>query len=231
MLKLNRMKLVFALGGSIVVPDKPDTGYIKRFAKFADELSAKHRLVIVVGGGKTARQRIAKAITEGASQDEQDMVGIEATRENAKMVAEAIGEKANQKIPKGFDDAIKIFESGKITVMGGTEPGHSTDAVAIIMGERIGSDIVFKTTDVGGIYDKDPQRFSDAKRFDIMTPDQLLERVAKMAQTPGRYELVDLLGAKVLKKAKLKMIALDGRDLGNIRKAIEGKPFVGTTVE
>jgi len=226
------MKLVFALGGSIVIPDKPDAVYIKKFAAFARELAEEgHRLVIVVGGGKTARRRIAKAAEMGASQSEQDEEGIKATRENAKLMAQAIGGQANQKIPEDIDSCKRIFDSGKITLMGGTEPGHSTDAVAIMMGEKIGSDIIFKTTDVGGIYDKDPQKHSDAKRFDKLTVGKLLDMVSGLPQAPGTYELVDLLGVNILKKAKLKMIALDGRDIENMRNAIDGKPFVGTVVE
>jgi uridylate kinase len=225
------MKLVFALGGSVVVPENIDYTYIRRFADFATRLSKKHQIVIVVGGGRTARRAISKAKEDGANQVECDYAGIDASRENAKMLIDALDGNANSDVPQDFISAKREFEDGKIVVMGGTEPGHSTDAVAIIIGEYIDANIIFKITDVDGIYDKDPQKFDDAKRYEFLSLDKLQEMVLGLSQEAGKYELVDMVGVKILQRSGIKCIALSGHDFDNIDKAIEGKKFTGTVIQ
>ncbi|MBN2518825.1 MAG: UMP kinase [Candidatus Altiarchaeota archaeon] len=225
------MKIVFALGGSILVPDEPDLEFMRKFAGFVKELSKKHRIAIVVGGGRAARRRISEARKKGANEVECDYIGIEASRENARMFAEILGEMANREIPGDFLEAKAIWDKGKGIVMGGTEPGHSTDAVAVILAEYLNADLVLKTTDVDGIYDKDPQKSKNAKMFKTLPLDKLQDMVAHLSQDAGKYELIDMVGVKILQRSGIKCIALNGRNLENIKKAIEGKGFVGTVIK
>ena len=214
-----------------MVPDKVDYAYIRRFADFATKLAKTHQVVIVVGGGKTARRAIATAKEQGANQVECDYAGIDASRENAKMLIDALDGNANNEVPHDFISAKKEFDGGKIIVMGGTEPGHSTDAVAIIMGEYIDANIIFKITDVDGIYDKDPQKFGDAKRYKFLSLDKLQEMVLGLSQEAGKYELVDVVGVKILQRSGIRCIALSGHDFKNIEKAINGSKFIGTIIQ
>ena len=210
-------------------PDGIDEEYVHKFAKFANELAKKHKLGIVVGGGKLARRKILEAQVKGANQGECDYIGIDASRYNASVVSQAMG--ITPKIPEGFKDARKMMDEKGLVIMGGTEPGHSTDAVAIILAEYSNADIVFKVTNVAGVYDKDPKKYSDAKLLKTLSPEQLEKMVTGLSQEAGKYELVDIVGVEVLKRSKLKMIALDGHDLDNMKKAIEGKGFVGTIIQ
>jgi len=221
------MKIVFALGGSIVHPNNIDEEYVAKFAKFANELAKKHKLGIVIGGGKLARRKIEEARKKGANQSECDYLGIDASRYNASVVSQAMGILSH--IPESLKDARKIMDKG-VVIMGGTEPGHSTDAVAVLLAEYANADIVFKLTDVAGIYDKDPQRFKDATMFKELSIEQLEKMVVGLSQEAGKYELVDIIAVEILKRSKIKMIALDGHDLDNIGRAIEGKSFVGTVI-
>jgi uridylate kinase len=223
------MKIVFALGGSIVFPKELDEGYVERFSKFALELAQKNSLVIVVGGGKKARKAIAEARKKGANEVECDYEGIEASRYNASVISQAMG--IEPQVPESLIQARQILATEGIVLMGGTEPGHSTDAVAALMAEYIDADLLLKVTDVDGIYDKDPQKFKGAKRFDKLAASELERMVKELSQDAGKYELMDLLGVKVVQRSKIKMIVLDGRDIENMKKAIEGKKFVGTAVE
>ena len=225
------MKIIFALGGSVLVPDEPDLEFMRKFAEFVRELSENHRIAIVVGGGKTARRRITEARGKGANEVECDYLGIDASRENARMLAEVLGDAANQETPKDFLEAMKIWNDGKIVVMGGTEPGHSTDAVAAILAEYVGADLIIKTTDVNGIYDKDPQKFKDAKMFDKLSLDKLQEMVQSLSQEAGKYELIDLVAIKILQRSKIKCIVLSGRDLENVKRAVSGGKVVGTVIK
>jgi len=225
------MKIIFALGGSVLVPDEPDLEFVRKFAEFVKDLSGEHRFAIVVGGGKTARRRIEEARSRGANEVECDYIGIEASRENARMLAEVLGDGANQEIPKDFVEAKRTWDSGKIVVMGGTEPGHSTDAVAAILAEHVGGDLILKATDVDGIYDKDPQKFKDAKMFKELSLDKLQGMVQSLSQEAGKYELIDIVAIKILQRSKIRCIVLNGRNLENIKSAISGGKVVGTVIK
>ena len=222
------MKIVFALGGSVVNPDGIDEEYVRAFANFAKELAKKHKLGIVIGGGRLARRKIEEARKKGANQSECDYIGIDASRYNASVVSQAMGMAPH--IPESLKDARRIMDDKGIVIMGGTEPGHSTDAVAVILAEYANADMVFKVTDVPGIYDKDPQKFKDAKMFKELAIGQLEKMVVGLSQEAGKYELVDIVAVEVLKRSGVKMIALDGHDLDNINHAIDGKSFVGTVI-
>lgn len=222
------MKAVFALGGSVVVPKEVDEKYVEEFAEFALKLAKKHTLGIVVGGGQTARKAIKEARARGDNEAKCDYAGIEASRYNAAVVSQAMG--IEPLIPETILEAGKVLKTEGIVLMGGTEPGHSTDGVATLLGEYIDADLVIKITDVDGIYDKDPQKFKDAKMFKKLSIDELEKMTIGLSQEAGGYELFDMLAVKILKRSGIRSITLNGRDLGNLEKAIEGKDFVGTVV-
>jgi uridylate kinase len=223
------MRIVFALGGSVVYPDKLDDKYIANFAKFALELTKKHKLAIVVGGGMSARAAIEQARARGANEAECDYAGIEASRYNASVVSQAMG--IEPLIPDTIREAKKVLDTEGIVIMGGTEPGHSTDAVAAILAEYIGADIFIKASNIDGVYDSDPKTNPKAKLLKKLSIQDLLEMVNGLSQDAGNYRLFDVLAVKMIKRSGIKAITLDGRDLKNIKKAIDGKGFIGTVIQ
>jgi uridylate kinase len=223
------MKIVFALGGSVVVPDKLDEKYVEQFAKFALEMSKKHTLAIVVGGGQTARSAIDECRKGGANEAACDYAGIEASRYNASVISQAMG--IEPLIPETVKNAKQVLETEGIVIMGGTEPGHSTDAVAAILAEYVGADIYLKISNVDGVYDSDPKKNPDAKRFDKLSIDELSKMVDGLSQDAGKYCLFDMLSVKMLKRSGIKTVVLEGHDLNNIRAAIQKKKFTGTIIE
>ncbi|MFC2154727.1 UMP kinase [Candidatus Altiarchaeota archaeon] len=225
------MKVIISVGGSIIAPDEVDVDYVKGFAALMRKLSDKYELVVVAGGGKTARRYINHAREFGASEIFCDLMGIDATRMNARVVSAAIGEKANFEPPNTYMGAVKAMDFGKIVVMGGTDPGHSTDAVAALLAEYIGADLLIKATAVDGVYDKDPHQNKDSKRFDKISVVDLVNLVKSYSVGAGKYELIDLLAAKIIQRSKIKTLFIDGRDLDNMQKAIEGKKFTGTIID
>lgn len=225
------MKIVISLGGSIIAPDGIDKEFIESFAKLARELHKKHTLAIVTGGGRTARKYIEPAREFGASEVLCDLIGIDATRLNARLISAAIGPEANFEPPKDHLEGLKALDFGKIAVMGGTTPGHSTDAVAALFAEYMKADLFINASDVDGVYDKDPGKHKDAKRFDKLSVEHLVDMIKNKSVGAGRYELIDILAVKVIQRSRIKTIFLSGRDLENMKKAIEGKKFTGTTIE
>lgn len=136
--------------------------YANIFKKIKDE---GHEVAIVVGGGKTAREYIEIGRELGASESFCDELGIMATRMNAMILITALGDYSIKKVPTSFEEAELILNLGKIPVMGGTHPGHTTDAVAASLAEFINADLLVIGTNVDGVYDKDPNKYEDAKNL------------------------------------------------------------------
>jgi uridylate kinase len=223
------MNIVFSIGGSILAPDVVDESYVKRLAAVLLDLSHRHRLAVVVGGGKPARNDIAKAREKGASWAECDHVGILATRRNAEALVSALNNDSNQKIPNSIHEATSMFGK-KILVMGGTEPGHSTDAVAALIGDWVGAQLFINASNVDAVYDKNPQRHSDAKPIPVISVDALEKLLCGEGFNAGEYPLLDPTALKVIKRASIKTIILDGRDLSNMKAAADGQTFRGTSI-
>lgn len=162
-----KMRIVFDLGGSVVMPKEGAKAekimeYANIFKKIKDE---GHEVAIVVGGGKTAREYIEIGRELGASESFCDELGIMATRMNAMILITALGDYSIKKVPTSFEEAELILNLGKIPVMGGTHPGHTTDAVAASLAEFINADLLVIGTNVDGVYDKDPNKYEDAKNL------------------------------------------------------------------
>ncbi len=225
------MKIVISIGGSVVVPEKIDKEYVGSFAGFIRELSKKHSLALVVGGGKTAREYIDVARGFGSSETFCDMIGINVSRINAMLLISGIGGGVNL-LPSGdLVSARKAFEDGRIVVMGGAHPGQSTDAVAALLAEFIRADLLINASDVDGVYNLDPQRHGDARRYDVISTGDLLDILKSKSLRAGKYELIDTLAVKIIQRSGIKTIFLNGRDLKNMEDAIDEKKFIGTVIE
>lgn len=219
------MKIVLSLGGSVF----GDVDRIKKFAKAIENISCE-KLFVVVGGGKTARDYIGKARELGADETFCDYVGIEVTRLNAMLLIAALKNVA-KKVPRDFVEAYDLSMTSKIVVMGGTFPGHTTDATAALLAEFVGADLLLNATSVNGVYSEDPKKSKNAKRFKRLTPSELVEIVKKGEIKAGSSNVVDLLAAKIIERSGIKTIIFLGEP-ENLKRAVEGDvEEIGTIVE
>ena len=222
------MKIVIAIGGSILLKEYN----CKKFQEYSSslkDLSKEHELFVVVGGGKPAREYIRVVRDLGAGEAQCDDIGIEVTRINAKLLLSALGDIAYQRVPHNFQEALEFSASGKIVVMGGTEPAHSTDAVSAILAEYINADQLINLTSVDGMYTKDPNKFDDAELVSQITATDLLEFLSGKDVKAGTYEFFDTTAAQMIKRSKLQTVITNGYEPENLIKAINGEN-VGTKV-
>ncbi len=224
------MKIVFSLGGSILAPDEIDPSFLEEVAEFLRELTQRHKVYVVVGGGKIARKYQQAARKLDASDELLDWLGIYATRLNALLLSSAIGKRANRQIPQTVAEAIAQAKSKEIVVMGGTDPKHSTDAVAAQLAETVGADLLINASNIDGVYNKDPKKFSDATLIEEMSADELLTLVEGIPQSPGNYALMDKMAVESIIRSKVKTIILHGHDLENLKDVINGESFTGTVI-
>ena len=222
------MKIVIAIGGSILLKEY-NCKKFQEYSSILKDLSKEHELFVVVGGGKPAREYIGVVRDLGAGEAQCDDIGIEVTRINAKLLLSALGDIAYQRVPHNFQEALEFSASGKIVVMGGTEPAHSTDAVSAILAEYINADQLINLTSVDGMYTKDPNKFDDAELVSEITATELLEFLSGKDVKAGTYEFFDTTAAQMIKRSKLQTVITNGYEPENLIKAINGEN-VGTKV-
>ena len=222
------MRIVAAIGGSILLQDY-NAERFKEYAKLLKEQSEEHEIFVVVGGGKPAREYIGVVRDLGAGEAKCDDIGIEVTRVNAKLLLLALGDAAYQRVPHNFQEALEFASSGKIIVMGGTEPAHSTDAVSAILAEYVHADKLINLTSVDGMYTKDPNKFDDAELVSEITASDLLEFLSGKDMKAGTYEFFDTTAVQMIKRSNIETVIANGNKPENLIKAIAGDE-IGTKV-
>jgi uridylate kinase len=187
------------------------------------------RIAVVTGGGKTAREYISMGEELGLNKGLLDILGIEAARMNALLLASLLGDKAYTTIPSSIGDFMKAWSSGKVVVMGGLQPGQSTNAVAAAIAELIEADLLINATNVDGVYDKDPTKYPDARLLRKITITELEKILSDQDHAPGKYQLLDAIAIKIIKRSKLKVVFTNAYKPNNIEKIFEGEE-IGTLV-
>ncbi|MFO7872582.1 MAG: UMP kinase [Candidatus Undinarchaeales archaeon] len=224
------MKAVLKIGGSVIAKEALKLD-IKKLVQYLKKWSKKHELAIVVGGGRTSRalDSLARQFTD--KEKLLDNVGIYASRLNASVLIAALDEHACTKIPRNESEFSKLAEKckDKIIVSGGFRPGQRTDAVSVQIAKAWGADTVFKCTNVDYVYDKDPLTNPDAEPIEEMTFEEL-EKLADKSEKANSPTIMDKVAADMLLKEDIKLVVLDGKNLGNIGKALNGKKFRGTKI-
>ena len=221
------MQIVITIGGSIIIKDHNYKNF-QDYATVLRAMAAENQVMVVVGGGRTARDYIGIARDLGASEALCDDIGIEVTRLNARLLITALGGDAYPKVPHNFSEALEFSTSGKIVVMGGTEPAHSTDAVGSILAEFVGAELLLNATSVDGLFDKDPNKYPDAQMIGEITPRDMLEMLSDKEMKAGTYEFLDKTAIQIIGRSRIKTVILNGEDPENLDKAINNK--IGTLI-
>lgn len=187
-------------------------------------------VAVVVGGGNFFRGRTS----EGMDRVTADHMGMLATAINSLALSDALEQAgAVTRVMSAIEmrqmcepyirkRAIRHLEKGRIVIFacGTGNPFFSTDTAAALRAAEIEADIMFKATNVDGVYDKDPHKNSDAKKFASVTHDQVLGL---------KLEVMDATAAALCRDNKLSIVVFDIGDTANILKLAVGEQ-VGTVV-
>ncbi len=214
-------KIVIKIGGSIsIAANGPDFSYFSKLLPVLRRLKKRNQIIVAVGGGALTRV-YGKSIEKFRLSDkEKEKIFIELISANVRFLAAALKMK-----PIPSLDEIRSSTSG---VIGGIAPGRSTDANAAAAAKKIKADLFIKLTDVGGIYDKDPKKFRNARLIRKMSFRDLTKFAKK--GSPNSYGILDSTAIKTLADAKIKTAIISGRNPKNIEKALQGV-HVGTIID
>ena len=193
--------------------------------------SAGVEIGVVIGGGNFWRGR------QGTNMDRStaDHMGMLATAINALALQDALEQKG---VPTRVQTALTItrvaepyilrkalrhLEKGRVVIFGcGTgNPFFSTDTAAALRAAEIDADAILKATMVDGVYDKDPRKFPDAKRYKTVSFSQVLAQ---------NLNVMDMTAASLCRESKIPIVVFDLSDPKNICRALCGYD-IGTIVK
>lgn len=208
--------------------DFPTVENICRSIKKTHDAGAQ--IGIVVGGGNFWRGRSSKSSDRARA----DHIGMLATTMNALAVADVLESLectvrvqtaiTMQQVAEPFilGKALRHLEKGRIVIFGcGTgNPFFSTDSAASLRAAELKADIILKATMVDGIYDKDPKKFPDAVKYDVITHHEVLVK---------RLQVMDSAAAAICTENNIPIIVFNLDNPDNIYDAVMGKN-VGTLV-
>lgn len=229
-------KILLKLSGEALMGDQefgisPDviTSYAKQIKEIVDlgvEVS------IVIGGGNIFRGISGAA--QGVDRVTGDHMGMLATVINSLALQNSIEKlgvptrvQTAIEMPKVAEPFIKRraqrhLEKGRVVIFGaGTgNPYFTTDTAAALRAIEMETDVVIKATKVDGIYDKDPVKYPDAKKYQTVTYNEVLAKDLKV---------MDATAISLCRENKLPIIVFNSLDEGNLKKVIMGE-HIGTTV-
>lgn len=224
---------VLSLGGSLIVPNGGiDTAFLIEFHEFIrKQVSSKNRrFFITVGGGAITRdyQKAARVVrNHDLSDTDADWLGVHATRLNAQLMRAIFQDLADPRVIKHYEIILKI--QSPVAIAAGWKPGWSTDYCAVTVCQDYGLNQVVNMTNVDQVYDRDPNKFPDAKAITDISWQEYRNMVGDVWK-PGMNAPFDPIASKLAQDLDITVKIVNGKNLSNLEFALDGKPFVGTTI-
>jgi len=172
------------------------------------KISERVQPVVVAGGGKFARHYISTARSFGSDEASLDILGIEVSRLNARLLILALGDQAYPAVPEDLEQVSKAVTTNRIVVTGGLHPGQSTNATAALIAEKVKAFKFLNATDVDGIYDSDPNKNKVAKLFHEITVKKCIDLLGSEDSAAGAYDLMDIVALKVIERSKIPTVVV-----------------------
>ena len=223
------MYTVITLGGSLIVKDDIRVDFLKKFRPFILRFLKKgHKFVIMAGGGKICRkyQHAAGQIARIPS-DDMDWLGVHVTRLNAQLLRTIFLEEA---YPEIIDSISKpIHGEPKLIFAAGVRAGNSTDYVAVMLAHRFKADRIIVAGTYDAVYDKDFEKYPNAKRLGKLDWQSYRKLIAKKWR-PGYRAPMDPVAARTAQKFGIRADILKAENLKNFSRCIEKKSFRGSVI-
>ena len=224
--------IVISLGGSLIIPNKMDIEFLKRFKKILNKNKNKYKFVVVCGGGKTARNYIAGLDNEKGRKKEyfQSLLGISATRLNARFLTYFFGKDANQGIPHDMKEVKGLLKFNDFVFCGALRyaKNQTSDSTSAKLAKYFQTFFI-NLTNTKGLYDKNPKKFRNAEFIPEISHREFLKMTNQIKFKPGQHFVLDQTASKIIKENKIKTYIL-GKNLQNLDNLLKGKKFVGTTI-
>lgn len=230
-------RILLKLSGEALLGEQGHGIDADMLAHYANEIKTVQQsgaeVSIVIGGGNIFRG--VRGATKGMDRVQGDYMGMLATMINSMALQDALERKGihtrlmsairMEEIAEPYirRRAIRHLEKGRVIIFGaGTgNPYFTTDTAASLRAIEIEADVILKGTRVDGIYDSDPEKNPNAKKYDTITGDEVLNK---------RLNVMDLTAFTLCRDNKTPIIVFNVNDPGNLMKVVNKDKSVGTTV-
>lgn len=231
------MTKILSVGGSIIVPEKPDTTFLSEFVSMCIswlKSDKNNRLILVAGGGAPARvyqnayNEVAEKTGLGAQANSADWIGIMATRINAQLLKACFGDYCKNDVVYN-PTAENLAFDGQVLVASGWKPGFSTDTDAVYLGEKFDGKTIVNLSNIEKVYTDDPRKNPDAKPLDTITWTDFRKMVGD-EWTPEKNCPFDPIASKKAEANNMKVICAGGKNIENIKAILNDNEYIGTTI-
>ncbi|MEA3414383.1 MAG: UMP kinase [Nanoarchaeota archaeon] len=222
--------IVISLGGSQIIPDKVNYSYLKKFKEVIIKHKKKYKIVVVCGGGNLARKYIEAIAKEKGDLYHQSLVGINATRANARFVSYFFGYNPEWGIPHNIKTLKKYLKKRNFVICGALKykPNQTSDSTAAEIARKLKGEFV-NVTNIKGLYDKNPKMFKNAKYIPKITWKKFNKLAQKIKFKPGQHFVLDQTASKIIMENKIKTLII--KDVKELDNFLKNKKFVGTVIE
>ncbi|MCX7991630.1 MAG: UMP kinase [Proteobacteria bacterium] len=230
-------RVLLKLSGEILAGDKGYGIATEKLDKISSEIAEANKIgieiAIVVGGGNIFRG--VSSASMGIDRATADYVGMLATVMNSIIIQEILKKKGVQtRVLSALEireiaetyirrRALRHLEKGRIIIFaaGTGNPFFTTDTAAALRAAEIGADVLLKGTKVDGIYDRDPNLYPSAVKFNQLTFSEAIEKELK---------ILDASAFSLCRDNNIPIIVFNVVEDGNIMKVLEGEN-IGTLVK
>lgn len=230
---MHKKTVIISLGGSLIVPEEIDWKFVKKFKSLIeDQIRKGYKFILITGGGKTARKYIdAAAKIDNITNDDKDWIGIHATRMNAHFIRTIFRKYAHPRINKNPHDLEDFYNFKEdILVAAGWRPGFSTDFDAVLLAKYLNIKTLINLSNIDFVCDKDPRKFPDAKKIENISWADFRKMVGDKWD-PGMNAPFDPIASREAGEIGLEVAIMNGKNLSNLKKYLEGGKAKGTVIK
>lgn len=217
--------ITISIGGSIINPGKIDKQFLQEFRNlvidFVEKSKGLRKLIIVCGGGATAREYI-DAAPPNLPPGQKDYLGIAPTWINAQLLTAWLHEFCPPIPSQDFKQFLDHVQLYPVTIAGGFLPALKTDEDSAITADYFGSPYLINVTNVDGVYDKDPHENKGAKKYDYLSYSEFYTMFGGRTLSPGASAPMAEVAVTICQRSNMKIFVI-GKDIDAIKDAIEGK--------
>lgn len=224
--------IVMSVGGSMIVPDQIDTGFLANLKAFVDTQTTTHgrRFIIIAGGGKTARRyQDAAALVSDLTPDDLDWMGIHATRLNGHLLRTVFRDTAYRVVITNPDEVLDISPDEKVIIAAGYRPGCSTDLRAIQIAMRVGATKVINLSNTDYVFTDNPHTNPDAIKLEDVTWTEFRKLIPD-EWAPGLSTPFDPIAAREAEAHGIEVAQINGATLNALADYLDERPFIGTRI-
>jgi uridylate kinase len=230
-------RILLKLSGEALMGEQNYGVDVKVARDVAEQVKAVHAMgvevAIVVGGGN-----IFRGVSESAGDMDRaaaDYIGMLATIMNAVVLQDALEKtEVHTRVLSALDipevaeqfirrRAVRHLEKQRVVIFaaGTGNPYFTTDSAAALRALEVKAEVILKATKVEGVYDSDPVKNPEAKLFECITYQEVLEK---------HLQVMDASAISLCMDNRLPIVVFNMREPGNILRVVRGEPGVGTRV-